>query len=138
MIATLDRKDGDLDLLFRRTYEDYLRELRFYRKIEDNKCENMLQKRSKQVFLRSGFIGIVDKELPKLIYSFAAYEVHGHKLVLHFVFTKEEFRNHGFAQHILNHLKTYNNVSRFVYTVKTSKPKSHSLFRNYRMELHEI
>lgn len=131
--STTDIKSSpDFDLLFRRTYEDYIGSLRTYSRINEQTRCIVLRKRSKEVYKISRIRAIVDSELTNLIYSFVGYQFHGNKLVVHFAYTKSEFRQKGFCKHILLDLER--NRSNFVYTALTSKPRTFSLFKKYRME----
>jgi len=136
--TTLKIKIGDIksipdfDLLFCVNFEDYLTSIRQYSRINKEKRDNFIKSRVKSIYERSAIIAIVDKEIPNIVYSFVACEFHGKKLVVHFCYTKEGFRKNGFISYLLKLLEF--SKTKFSYFHPTSEPKTHTLFKKYKME----
>lgn len=124
---------SDFDLLFKVNYEDYLNELRPYKRIGENKRSIVITRRAKDIYNHTDVIAIVDKESPNLVYSFVGYEIHGKKLVVHFVYTKPEFRKNDFCFNLLCIIEK--EINKFTYSMLTSKPKRYGMFKKYKMEI---
>lgn len=105
-----------------------------YLKIPAKKRIITAKNKSKEIFERAQFVAIVDKELPKIIYAFCAYEIHGkgNKLMLHFCYTKDSFRNIGFMEMLLLFIEQGKN--KFTWSAPTAKPRTFHLFKRYKME----
>ncbi|HEY6436540.1 MAG TPA: hypothetical protein VIY47_08120, partial [Ignavibacteriaceae bacterium] len=125
------KKTQDFDLLYKLNYQDYLKTLRKYYKINEKRREDIVKKKSEEIYRVSKVIAIKDKEFPT-VYSFIGYEFHGKKLMVHFCYTKQDFRGKGLIKQLLKLLEI--NKTKLSYSAFTSKPKSYSIFKEYKME----
>ena len=91
----------------------------------------IVKMKAKQIYENSALIAIVDSEVP-IVYSFVAYEIHGKRIMVHFCYTKENFRKKGFVKILLRILET--NKNSFVYSAPTSRPLMYSIFKKYKLE----